>query len=250
MEETAPLAACCAAAAAYDCILDVVGEGTHAQTHAGPDDFFGSLATRVLILDKQGNAAQAENEMKVLVTALSKVCPRGSKDWANYWKRTTNEILEHCVLPMMRSTPARSPRRALLAGLRWTTPGNDPKLWLNNAAIVYRYLKEAVREGRGQDIYGLGDDTPDVFPAIDLHYTPGFTELMEVVTENALDARSGKLDLRDPAWVKSYHFDFDIGWHPVNGVVGCGHETMNHLVGEIEREDKLWNEIEALAIAP
>ena len=250
VRETTEIAATCAAAAACDCIVHVDGPDDPYATHATIADYFELLALRVLLHDKDGDCAGADRELSALVMALAKSCTRGSKDWATTWTRVRNDVLEYCVLPMLKTAPSGSPRRALVWDARWHTPGTDPKLWLNNASAIYAFLRKEMDNGRIANVFDGDPWEPKSFPGLDLRNIPGLSELVEVVVENALAARRGELDLRNPEWVSSYHFEFDNGWHPVNGVVGCGHETMNGLADEISREDRLWKQIEAIPAQP
>lgn len=242
------LAANARVVASYDCIVDVERRASW-RTHASVDEYFGTLTTRVLLLAASGEPETACAELMTLVRLASMLDCRGSKEGAYYLTSVRNDVVEYAALPLMRAGVARHDVAVAILDRRWCTPGNDPKLWLNNAAAVYAYLREAHAVSPNIEIYSVkGEPVEDKsFPQFNLNYLPGHEQLMDVVVRNALDARAGVLDLRDPEWVKAYQFEFSSDWNPINGVVGCGRETMDWIVQAIDREDKLWAEIEAMS---
>lgn len=246
LRDTEFLAANARLVAKYDCIVDIQRRAMR-STHARLDEYFGALTTRVLLLAALGEVANASAELSTLVLTASILDTRGSKDGAVWLIRVRNDVIENALLPLARSGFFDDELFALRP-LRWQTPGNDPKLWLNNAAAIYQYLREAHSESPHVEFYSArGEEAENrPFPYINLNYLDGHEQLMAVVVRNALDARAGVLDLRNPEWVEAYQFEFSSEWNPINGVVGCGRETMGWIVREIEREDKLWAEFEAL----
>lgn len=246
LAETAVLTEHAKKAAGCDTILGISNLARKkAESHSSPDagtaDFVGVLITRVRLLVLSNKAEAANEELVVLVRLAAKLCVRSSKYGAISYLGIRNDVLEQGVLPLLKAKQCTKPTRELLLNTRWRTLGNDSKLWLNNAAGVYDYVQ-----------YGLSHD-PDKFFWLDAE-SPfrssltllSYADWMNVATKNAQAAKRGELDLRDKNWVKYYNAQYESEFALVNGVVPCGLETMSSLVREIEREDKLWAEIEAL----
>jgi hypothetical protein len=182
-------------------------------------DYVNLLALRVRILAHLQRQGQCESEVVALLRLLSRVTDRYSKDMATVWIGLRNSVLEQIVLPLLKSGALSTDCRRQVLKCRWHTPGNDPKLWLNNAAITLAWIREMQAVGFAQ-YWGEEDDEAPTFPRFALHSVPGFTQLLEVCTRNAIDAQEGELDLRNPDWVAGYDARFDIGYHPIHGVVG------------------------------
>lgn len=234
-----------------DCIVDTftfssfrteMKQGRNKYVHLVlPHHFIGVLITRVRLLALTGNTVRANQEVKVLVTLASKLGVQNSKQAARDNIGTRNDVLELGVLPLLRTGVLDSPTKEELLALRWRTPGKDPKLWLNNAGFAYDMLH-----------YGLTHDIEDFLwtdedsPFLEARFVLAFADWMNVATKNAQAAKRGELDLRDKNWVEHYNAQHESPFALVNGAVPCGRETMSWLVGEVEREDKLWAEIEAL----
>lgn len=205
-------------------------------------EFIGALITRVRLLALVNNTERANKELAVLVTLAAKLNARGSKRDANYVLDMRNDVLEFAALPLIRAGQVDAQTRSAIQSVRWRTPGKDPQLWLNNAADAYDMLHYCLTH-EFQAMSWMDKD--QLF--VEAHYVRAYADWMDVVTKNALAARRGELDLRDKDWVKHYNAQFESPFALVNGVVPCGRETMSRLVGEVEREDELWDEIEAMA---
>lgn len=252
LSETVPLAEHARQASLCGCIVDTETYSNFvASRESGKnkyltmvplDKFVGVLITRAHLLARTGNQAKADEEIRVLVTLASKLNVRHSKQRATGNIGLRNDVLEHGVVPFLRLGTLSATTRDMLLATRWQTPGKDPQLWLNNVACAYDYLHCGLTN-KADDFFWIDRDSPFV----EARFVLAHADWMDVATKNAQAAKRGELDLRDKDWVKNYNAQFESPFALVNGVVPCGRETMSRLVAEVEREDKLWAEIEALA---
>lgn len=217
---TEALAATTGAAADCDCIVRLEPEWrVDDRPRAYIGDFFGVLATRVMMLDYLNQSSQRDRELMVLIRVLSKYYDRFSKREFSTCLTIRNEFMQHRLIPLLERTRLGPSMVAVVREARWTTPGKDPKLWLNNAAWTYYRLTAMYEDEQLTGFTNLEDGDP-VFPRLRLYGYPGYTQMMGVCTQNAIDARAGVLDLRNPEWVRAYHDRFSWGYNPINGVVG------------------------------
>lgn len=217
---TEELAVAARAAAASDCIVRLEPEfWIHGRQRVYIGDFFGVLATRVMMLDHLSESSRRDGELLVLVRVLSKYHDRFSKQEFHVCLTIRNEFMQHCLTPLLERGRLGPSMVVAVRDARWTTPGKDPKLWLNNAAWTYCWLTAMYEDERLTGFVDLEDAAP-VFPRLRLYGYPGYAQVMEVCTQNAIDARDGVLDLRNPEWVRAYHDRFRWGYNPINGVVG------------------------------
>ena len=220
LELTAATAATAKDAAACDCMVRVEPEwvdGDEEFVHL--NEYFAVLATRVLMLHHLQRRSARDGELLVLLRLMSIYNDRFSKGAFYACLGTRNECLYGCVIPLLEGGRLPPQLIAAILKVRWRTPGTDPKLWLNNAAWTYHSVTEI-----GNDEHWVTareqDRTPPVFPELRLYDYPGYRQVMEVCTQNALDARNGVLDLRNPDWVRAYQERFEGWFNPINSVVG------------------------------
>ena len=252
LSETEVLAGHAGKASNCDCIVDLetysafVTEkknGRNKHEHmASQHRFIGALITRVRLLALTEEFVKANGEIRVLVAIGAKLNVSLSKQKATDQLGTRNDVLEHGVLPLLRSGLLDATTKQALLTTRWRTPGKDPQLWLNNAAFAYDF-----QHGGLTDEIEMYFESESASPFGAARFILANADWMDVATKNAQAAKRGELDLRDNNWVEHYNAQYESPFALVNGAVPCGRETMSWLVREVEREDKLWAEIEALA---
>lgn len=248
LSETEALAGHAERASSCDCLVDTQtwsGRLANMQRFANQTrvhQFVGALITRVRLLAATAHGPRANDELRVLVTLVSKLNARASKQDTTYVLGIRNDVLEHAILPLLKATQVDKQTRETILELRWRTVGKDPQLWLNNAAFAHDFLHFGLTH-EIEMYFGSEYDQP--FDAA--RFILANADWMDVATKNAQAAKRGELDLRDKNWVEHYNAQYESPFALVNGAVPCGRETMSWLVREVEKEDKLWAEIEALS---